>query len=214
MHHLYLSIYNDAAALQQEREALVAWCVENGVMDYDFIEDNLTIGRIPEKRIKALLEPIRHGDTVVASEMSRLGRSLSMFQTVMNHIWNNECTIITLEGRTIEPNRTMTLFVNALNDIVELERQMKGFRSKDVLHVMRENGATLGRPMGARRKQEKIVLYGKTEELERLHAQGLSPQRIADALHVSRGTVANYLTGPINNEVPELCGVTQLEPSL
>lgn len=92
----------------------MAWCVENGVKDYDFIEDNLTIGRIPEKRIKALLEPIKHGDT-------------------------------------------------------------------------------LGRPMGARRKLEKIVLYGKTEELERLHAQGLSPQRIADALHVSRGTVANYL---------------------
>ena len=44
MHHLYISIYNDAAALQQEREALVAWCVE----DYDFIEDNLTIGRIPQ----------------------------------------------------------------------------------------------------------------------------------------------------------------------
>ena len=193
MHHLYLSIYNDAAALQQERETLVAWCVENGVKDYDFIEDNLTIGRIPEKRIKALLEPIKHGDTVVASEMSRLGRSLSMFQTVMNHIWNIECTIITLEGRTMEPNRTMTLFVDALIDIVELERQMKGFRSKDVLHGMREDGVTLGRPMGARRKLEKIVLYGKTEELERLHAQGLSPQRIADALHVSRGTVANYL---------------------
>ena len=193
MHHLYISIYNDAAALQQERETLVAWYVENGVKDYDFIEDNLTIGRIPEKRIKALLEPINHGDTIVASEMSRLGCSLSMFQTVMNHIWNIECTIITLEGRTMEPNRTMTLFVDALNDIVELERQMKGFRSKDVLHAMREDGVTLGRPMGARRKLEKIVLYGKTEELERLHAQGLSPQRIADALHVSRGTVANYL---------------------
>ena len=193
MHHLYISIYNDAAALQQERETLVAWYVENGVKDYDFIEDNLTIGRIPEKRIKALLEPINHGDTIVASEMSRLGCSLSMFQTVMNHIWNIECTIITLEGRTMEPNRTMTLFVDALNDIVELERQMKGFRSKDVLHGMREDGVTLGRPMGARRKLEKIVLYGKTEELERLHAQGLSPQRIADALHVSRGTVANYL---------------------
>ena len=48
MHHLYLSIYNDATALQKERETLVAWCVENGLKDYDFIEDNLTIGRIPQ----------------------------------------------------------------------------------------------------------------------------------------------------------------------
>ena len=34
MHYLYLSIHNNAAALQQEREALVAWCEENGIKEY------------------------------------------------------------------------------------------------------------------------------------------------------------------------------------
>ena len=67
MHHLYISIYNDAAALQQERESLVAWCEANGVKDYNFIEDDLTMGRISEKHIKALqcsdgedVKPYRH----------------------------------------------------------------------------------------------------------------------------------------------------------
>lgn len=179
MHHLYLSLHNNATALQQEREALVAWCVENGIKDYAFIEDNLTMGRIPEKAIKNLLIPIHYGDTVVVSEMSRLGRSLSMFLMVMNHIRDNECTVITLDGRIMEPNRTMSLFVNALNDIVDIERKMKAFRANDVLHTMREDGATLGRPMGARKKLEKIVLYGKTDELVRLYQEGLSPGKIA-----------------------------------
>ena len=113
MHHLYLSIHANTAVLQQEREALVAWCEANGVKEYTWIEDDLTMGRIPEKAIRKLLRPIGNGDTVVVSEISRLGRSLSMFQSVMNHIQENECTLITLEGRTMEPNRTMTLFVNA-----------------------------------------------------------------------------------------------------
>lgn len=193
MHHLYLSLHNNATVLQQEREALVAWCVENGVEDYGFIEDNLTMGRIPEKAIKNLLIPIHFGDTVIVSEMSRLGRSLSMFLMVMNHIRDNECTVITLDGRVMEPNRTMALFVNALNDIVDIERKMKAFRANDVLRTMREDGATLGRPMGARKKPEKIVLYGKTDELVRLYQEGLSPGKITVQIGVSRGTVFNYL---------------------
>lgn len=171
----------------------MAWCVENGVGEYDWIEDGLTMGRIPDKRIRELLRPIQHGDTVVVAEMSRLGRSLPMFQSVMNHIRDNECTVITLDGRIMEPNRTMTLFVNALNDIVEIDHRMKAFRSSDVLYSMRAEGATLGRPMGARKSPEKNVLYGKTDELVRLYQDGLSPAKIAERLGVSRGTVFNYL---------------------
>lgn len=193
MHHLYLSIHNNAAALQKERETLVAWCAENGVKDYDFIEDALTMGRIPDRAIRSLLKPIHQGDTIVVSEISRLGRSLSMFQSVMNHIRDNECTIITLEGRIMEPNRTMSLFVNALNDIVEIERQMKAFRSNDVLFKMREEGGTPGRPVGTTKNPEKMVLFGKEERLRQMYADHVPINKIMAELEVSRGTITNYL---------------------
>lgn len=193
MHHLYLSIHNNAAALQQERDTLVAWCKENGVNDYSFIEDNLTMGRIPDRAIRSLLKPIHQGDTVVVSEISRLGRSLSMFQSVMNHIRDNECTIITLGGRVMEPNRTMSLFVNALNDIVEIERQMKAFRSNDVLFKMREEGGTPGRPVGTTKNPEKMVLFGKEERLRQMYADHVPINKIMAELEVSRGTITNYL---------------------
>ncbi len=192
MHHLYLSLHNNATALQQERESLVAWCEANGVKDYDFIEDDLTIGRIPEKRIKALIEPINRGDTIVVSQMSRLGRSLLMFQMVMNHIRDNECTIITLDGRTMEPNRTMTLFVNALNDIVEIEHQMKACRTVDIVHAKRTEGIILGRPQGAKRRPEKTVLYGKEDQLRALAASGHIDKEIAQILGISIGTIIAY----------------------
>lgn len=193
MHHLYLSIHNNATALRQEREALVAWCEAKGVGEYDFIEDNLTMGRIPDRAIRNLLRPIHYGDTIVVSEMSRLGRSLSMFQAVMNHIQDHKCTVIALDGRTMEPGRTMAIFVSSLNDIVELERLMKAFRSNDVIYAMKKEGTALGRPLGAKMRPEKNVLYGKTDQLIRLYNEGLSPRKIADELGVSRGTVANYL---------------------
>lgn len=198
MHHLYISIHNNAVALQKEREALVAWCVENGVSEYDFIEDNLTIGRIPDKRVRKLLNPIRQGDTIVVSEISRLGRSLGMLQIVMNRLRDNECTLVTLDGRIMEPNRTMSLFVNHLNDIVEIERKIKAFRSSDVIYAKREEGASIGRPLGAKKKPEKNVLFGKEDELLRLHSLGYKPRMIAEVIGVSRSTVANYLKASEN----------------
>lgn len=193
MHHLYISIHNNAAALQKEREALVAWCVENGVKDYHFIEDDLTMGRIPGKALRSLLKPINHGDTIVVSEMSRLGRSLAMLLMVMNHLRDNECTIITLDGRVMEPNRTMSLFVNALNDIVVIERQMKAFRSIDVLYKKREEGSSLGRPVGTLKNPEKMVLFGKEERLRQMYADHVPIVTMMAELEVSRGTITNYL---------------------
>lgn len=193
MHHLYLSLHTNTVALQLEREALVAWCEENGVTEYGFIEDNLTMGRIPEKAIKNLLIPIHYGDTVVVSEMSRLGRSLSMFLMVMNHIRDNECTVITLDGRVMEPNRTMSLFVNALNDIVDIERKMKAFRSNDAIFKMREEGGIPGRPVGATKNPEKFVLFGKEERLKQMYADRIPVVQIMAELGVSRGTIMNYL---------------------
>lgn len=70
---------------------------------------------------------------------------------------------------------------------------MKAFRSIDVIHAMREDGTTIGRPMGAKKKPEKIILYGKTDQLIRLYNEGQTPANIAAQLGVSRGTIVNYI---------------------
>lgn len=193
MHHLYLSIHNNAAALQQERESLVAWCEANGVKEYTWIEDNLTMGRILDKHVLGLIAGVQKGDTIVAADISRLGRSLSMLATIMTEFHRREVNIITLSGRIMEPNRTMSLFVNALNDIVVIEKDMKAYRSNEILFNMREVGAPIGRPRGSKKRADKNVLYGKEDTLRQMHSQGLSPAKIAAAVGVSRGTVYNYI---------------------
>lgn len=193
MHHLYLSIQNNAAAIQQEREALVAWCEANGVGEYMWIEDRLTMGRITDRLIMRLIAGVQKGDTVVASDISRLGRSLSMLATVLTELYRREVNVITLEGRTLATGRTMAAFTDSLNEIVAIERNMRAYRSNEVVFVKRGEGLPIGRPKGAKKAAEKNVLYGKSDELERLRAQGLSLQRIADHLGVSKGTIANYL---------------------
>lgn len=218
MHHLYIQHNSSGPALQKERENLEQWCKANGITDYDWIEDNLH-GRISPEQVEALLAPIQHGDTVIATDIATLGRSLPMLLQVMTHLLEHRCCLITIHEpqptptagpqqptpaqrsqhampnaspHTLHPNRTMTLFVNHLREIVAIESQMKAKRLTTVMKTKREEGVTLGRPKGARKSPEKSVLYGKETRLQELLGQGKNDREIAEALEVSPNTIRNY----------------------
>lgn len=193
MHHLYIQHNSSGPALQKEREALELWCKTNNITNYNWIEDNLH-GRISPEQVEALLAPIQHGDTVIATDIATLGRSLPMLLQVMTHLLEHRCCIVVINAsaHTLHPNRTMTLFVNHLREIVAIESQMKAKRLTTVMKMKREEGVTLGRPKGARKSPEKSVLYGKEEQLHDLLSQGKNDREIAEALEVSQNTIRNY----------------------
>lgn len=195
MHHLYIQLHSDTLALRKEREALVGWCRANGITRYDWIEDSLTGKRVSSRRIRLLLAGIGKCDTIVTSTLSRLGRSLPMLAMVMSSLRDKAASIITLDGRTMTPGPEFDDFVDNLSEIVSIEKEIKVSRTNEVLKVKREEGLVLGRPSGSRKNPEKNVLYGKTDELLRLRAQGLTQKEIGDRLGVSRGTISNYLKG-------------------
>lgn len=193
MHHLYIQLYTNELALQKERERLEELCSNNDVQDYSWIEDNLAVGRIPKKKVLFLFSAIRQGDTVIVYELSRLGRSLSMYGIVLGDLNDRNVTIISLDGRTLTPGPEFDSCVVTLRDIVAIEKNIKAFRSKDIISGKRQEGAVLGRPFGAKKKPEKNVLYGKTEQLDKMLSEGVSTAFIAKELDVSRGTIYNYI---------------------
>lgn len=103
MHHLYIQHNSSGPALQKEREALEQWCKANNITNYNWIEDNLH-GRISPEHVEALLKPIQHGDTVIATDIATLGRSLPMLLQVMTHLLEHRCSLITIH----EPQPTPT----------------------------------------------------------------------------------------------------------
>lgn len=194
MHHLYLSYQPSAAALDAERGALVRWCEEAGVQEYRILEEKLTSGRISQFQLTKLLKPVLPGDTVVAASLRRLGRSINMLLSVLKILHGRGVTIITVnDGRIFLPDEDTSAYIAALESFVALATGIKAERGNEALDRAKADGKQFGRPAGQKKAPEKNVLYGKTEQLEALRAQGLSPQKIAVRLGVSRGTVANYL---------------------
>ena len=187
MHHLYLSYQPSAAALEAERGALEAWCGENGVGEREILHENLT-GRISLYRISRLLKGVRAGDTVVTVSLSRLGRSIGMLTLVLETIFAKGAQVVCIDSGVLDRS-----VLESLRCVRDIDRDIRAERSAESLFRATAEGRKSGRPVGSKRSPEKSVLYGKTERLEALRAQGLTPREIAGQLGVSRGTVVNYL---------------------
>lgn len=194
MHHLYLSYQPSETSLRKEREALEGWCREGGIKDYEILEENLTSGRISQRQLTKLLSHIREGDTVVATSLSRLGRGISMLLSILKMLYGKGASIITIDdGRIFRPDDATASFIADMEAFASLSVKIKAERSNEALNKAKADGKQFGRPAGRKKAPEKNVLYGKTELLEKLVAEGLTKSEIARRLDVSRGTVVNYL---------------------
>lgn len=196
MHHLYLSYQPSETSLRKEREALEGWCREGGVKDYEILEENLTSGRISQRQMAKLLSPVREGDTVVATSLSRLGRGINMLLSVLKILHGKGAGIITIDdGRIFRSDDETAAFIADMEAFTRLNVKIKAERSNESLDRAKADGKRFGRPVGRKKAPEKNVLYGKTQLLEKMVAEGLSKTEIARRLDVSRGTIVNYLSG-------------------
>lgn len=194
MYHLYLSYQPSETSLRKEREALEGWCREGGIKDYKILEENLTSGRISQRQMTKLLSHVREGDTVVATSLSRLGRGISMLLSILKMLYGKGASIITIDdGRIFRPDDATASFIADMEAFASLSVKIKAERSNEALDRAKADGKQFGRPVGKKKAPEKNVLYGKTELLEKLIADGVSKSEIARRLDVSRGTIVNYL---------------------
>lgn len=196
MHHLYLSYQPSEDSLRKEREVLEGWCEKCNIEDYVILEENLTSGRISQRQMTKLLCHVREGDTVVATSLSRLGRGINMLLSVLKILHGKGASIITIDDdRIFHPDDATASFIADMEAFTSLSVKIKAERSNESLDRAKADGKRFGRPVGKKKAPEKNVLYGKTQLLEKLIADGVSKSEIARRLDVSRGTIVNYLSG-------------------
>ena len=191
MYHIYISKHGNEELLRRERGLLVEWCGEHEWTE--IVEDVIRDGRAAERSVRGLYAGVEAGDTVVASELSRLGRSIPMLVTALEEVLGRGARIECMDGLLINDDQEGREYVSRLREFCDLEQKIRCERSKEALWETRRGGVALGRPAGSRKDPKKNVLYGKTDRLEQLLSQGMSGVDIAKELGVSRGTVYNYL---------------------
>ncbi|MBZ0297931.1 MAG: recombinase family protein [Anaerolineae bacterium] len=149
----YLRTSTDKQDLNNQRLEILEHARRNDLRIDDFIEISISSRKSRrDRRIEELLEKLSPGDTLVVTELSRLGRSTGEVITLIDELVANDITILILK-QNLKLNQdqddiqsiTMTTMLSLF---AQLERSMISRRTKEALAAKKAQGIQLGKPKG------------------------------------------------------------------
>jgi DNA invertase Pin-like site-specific DNA recombinase len=188
---VYFKASLDRQEVKEQRQAVVEFAERENIAISRFIEmPSSATGR---KRIDQLFRQLEPGDTLIVSELSRIGRSVGQIvRTVDALIKGNIRFIAVKEGIWLdeERNSQTQAMVRMFGLLAETDRELVSIHTREGLAAARNKGKKLGRPKGSLGRSK---LDGRTEEIRRLLALGVSKASIARIMGVERTTVVHFV---------------------
>ena len=194
----YLRVSSDEQDVNSQRQGVEQFAIDKGWNIEQYITDEgVSGGKDPDKRnLGPLLKKLTKGDTVIASEISRLGRDLYMVMDILHFCMKQEVVIYTVKDRFVLGDDIQSkVLAFAFGLAAEIERQMIRQRTKEGLMLRVKMGILLGRPPGAKSSKGKVkskMEKNKQWILTSLE-NGLSRRLIAEKLKLDRNTLCRYV---------------------
>ena len=146
-----------------------------------------------ERRIDELLTQLQEGDTVIVSELSRLGSSVGQITILVDKLLKKKIKVICLKENITFNGRTDTqtkLMMAMFSLFAGIERNLISERTKEGLAKARIMGKLLGRPKGTIGKSK---LDGKEKEIREYLAKKVNRANLARIYEVSFPTIENFI---------------------
>jgi DNA invertase Pin-like site-specific DNA recombinase len=140
-----------------------------------------------DRRIDDLLDKLQEGDTLIVTELSRLGRSTGEVISLIDELLNNQITIIIIKqnlqlDQHQDDIQSLTM-ITMLSLFAQLERTMISRRTKEALAAKKARGVRLGKPKGT---IQKSMFDPDRDRIVELLSWGVSIPKIA-AAHLKYG---------------------------
>ena len=137
-----------------------------------------------QRRIDELLEKLADSDTLIVTELSRLGRSTSEVVTLVNELLQRNIRVIVTKQNLDMAQHDMSskIIVTLFSLFAELERDLVSLRTKEALAAKKAQGIKLGKPKGTIQASKFDKDRERVEELLRL---GMSVRKIAKLMGYS-----------------------------
>lgn len=147
---------------------------------------------LDQRKLGLLLESLSNQDTVITTEISRLGRSLLEVMSILQFCLNKGCKIITIkENYQLGNDIQSQILAFAFGLSAQIERDLISQRTKSSLASKKEQGIKLGRPIGAKSKQ--LKLSANFEKIKNLLSGGVSKNKISKIMGVQYMTLSRFI---------------------
>lgn len=172
-----------AAYCRSRQWKIDKWCIDNGVSgakDYR----KRTLGK--------LISSIKTGDTLIACEISRLGRDLFMIMEILRKLMEKNVKLYTIKDNfqlTDEIQCKCIAFAFGL--AAEIERKLISQRTKAALSRLKAQGKKLGRKPGNGRCY--VKLKGHEEDVIKMLTNGISKQAISRKFKIHVSTLYRFI---------------------
>ena len=190
----YIRVSTDKQDLDNQKYSILDYAHKHNLKINDFIEvQTSSRNNFSDRKLDLLFSKLQANDTLIVSELSRLGRSLGQVIKIIDDLIKNQVQVISIKENIIL-NGTQTMqnkiMVALFGLFAEIERDLISERTKHGLQSAKAKGKLLGRPKGVIGKSK---LDGRENEIKKLLQLKVSLASIAKITEVSRPTLMNFI---------------------
>lgn len=191
----YLRASTDKQDLSHQKLEILEFARRQGLRVDEYVELTISSRKTSkQRRIDALAQMLDETDTLIVTELSRLGRSTAEVIALVNALVERDIRVITIKqnldisGQDMNSKIIITLF----SLFAELERDLISLRTREALAAKKAQGRPLGKPKGTLQKSKFDQDVARIKELL---GYGLSVRKIAKVLgyssHIALNTYIN-----------------------
>ncbi|HAT7956447.1 TPA: resolvase [Legionella pneumophila] len=186
----YVRVSTQDQSVESQKNSIIRYCIEQKLMVDEWIELEMSSRKSTAlRRIDELLDRLSPDDVVIASELSRLGRSIKETLNTIETIVQDKLSrlILIKQNLDLNPNAKNNVankvLITIFSMLAELERDFISERTKEGLRARAAKGIKLGKPKGV----IQASMYDKDrEKIFHLYQLGVPIQKII-ATHLGYG---------------------------
>jgi len=193
MIYAYIRVSTDKQTTENQQFELLKFADQKAIRIDEWIHETVSgTKKYTDRTLGSLIQQLTPQDTLIVTELSRLGRSLMEVMSILNILMEKKVRVLSVkEGYELGDNINSKVLAFAFSLSAEIERNMISARTKEALARKKSEGKRLGRPQGSLSKQTKLT--GKEEEIRGLLEKKVAVAAMARIMGVHRLTMANFI---------------------
>lgn len=192
MNYGYIRVSTGTQTTENQKIQIRKYCAEKRLRHIVWYSETISGTKQPEKRkLGQLLGVVKAGDTIVCTEISRLGRSMIMIMNVLDLCLKRNVKVIAIkENFILDDSISCKALMFAFGLSAEIERTLISERTKAGLERARKKGKRIGRQKGEKPHRFKLTPF--KNKIKRYIKEGRTINSMAKEFGVRWQTMKNF----------------------